>query len=717
MNSSAIIDSQFIPEVYSQSQTLIELLRSRMHHQPNRRAYTFLIDEGTVESTLTYEELDRKARAIGAWLQLTVVPGARVLLLYPPGLDYIAAFFGCLYAGAIAVPAYPPRNNRNLLRLQTLVRDAQATVALTTSPILSRIAPHSSQDSYLAPLVWQATDQLADCVAEDWHEPSITGEDLALLQYTSGSSSAPKGVMISHHNLLHNERLIQRVFKQTDQSVIVGWLPLYHDMGLIGNIIQQMFVGAPCVLMSPTTFLQKPFRWLQAISDYRATTSGGPNFAYDLCVRKINDEQRATLDLSSWRVAFNGSEPVRHESLERFAETFADCGFQRDAFQPCYGLAEATLLVSGRTNSEPLVTTVVQAEALEQNRIVETTSADGRTLVSCGGSLPEQEIIVVNTQTLTRCAPRSLGEIWVSGPSVAHGYWNDQAKTERTFRAYLPDTGEGPFLRTEDLGFLLRGELFVTGRLKDLIIIRGLNHYPQDIELTVERCHPALRPGCGAAFSVDVDGEEQLVIVQEVDHRQQFRGETVIESINEAIAGEHEIQAYDIVLVKLGTIPKTSSGKIQRYACREAFLHGALDIVARRTDRRTDRKRTEPECEPAIPNLSDKQAVELWLRAQVAAKLNIDSQKIDAGQPLLRYGLDSLMSVELAHTIETNLGVAVPLNVFLQGASVTELATHVLERQQSESAIRRTDSACEQRVSPGQRALWFLQQVGRQLGH
>ena len=711
MNSSAIIDSQFIPEVYSQSQTLIELLRSRMHHQPNRRAYTFLIDEGTVESTLTYEELDRKARAIGAWLQLTVVPGARVLLLYPPGLDYIAAFFGCLYAGAIAVPAYPPRNNRNLLRLQTLVRDAQATVALTTSPILSRIAPHSSQDSYLAPLVWQATDQLADCVAEDWHEPSITGEDLALLQYTSGSTSAPKGVMISHHNLLHNERLIQRVFKQTDQSVIVGWLPLYHDMGLIGNIIQPMFVGAPCVLMSPTTFLQKPFRWLQAISDYRATTSGGPNFAYDLCVRKINDEQRATLDLSSWRVAFNGSEPVRHESLERFAETFADCGFQRDAFQPCYGLAEATLLVSGRTNSEPLVTTVVQAEALEQNRIVETTSADGRTLVSCGGSLPEQEIVVVNPETLTRCAPGSVGEIWVSGPSVAHGYWNDQAKTERTFRAYLPDTGEGPFLRTEDLGFLLRGELFVTGRLKDLIIIRGLNHYPQDIELTVERCHPALRPGCGAAFSVDVDGEEQLVIVQEVDHRQQFRGETVIESINEAIAGEHEIQAYDIVLVKLGTIPKTSSGKIQRYACREAFLHGALDIVARRTDRRTDRKRTEPECEPAIPNLSDKQAVELWLRAQVAAKLNIDSQKIDAGQPLLRYGLDSLMSVELAHTIETNLGVAVPLNVFLQGASVTELATHVLERQQSESAIRRTDSACEQRVSPGQRALWFLQQV------
>jgi len=705
MNSSAIIDSQFIPEVYSQSQTLIELLRSRMQHQPNRRAYTFLVDEGTIESTLTYAELDRKARAIGAWLQLRVAPGDRVLLLYPPGLDYVAAFFGCLYAGAIAVPAYPPRNNRNLLRLQTLVRDAQATVALTTSPILSRIAPHS-------PLVWQATDQIDAGIADDWREPSITGEDLALLQYTSGSTSTPKGVMISHHNLLHNQRLIQRVFRQTDQSVIVGWLPLYHDMGLIGNIIQPMFVGAPCILMSPTTFLQKPFRWLQAISDYGATTSGGPNFAYDLCVRKINDEQRATLDLSSWRVAFNGSEPVRHESLERFADAFASCGFQRDAFQPCYGLAEATLLVSGRTNSEPLVTTTVQAGALEQNRVVETASAEGRTLVSCGASLPEQKIVVVDPETLTRSAPGSVGEIWVSGPSVAQGYWNDEAKTERIFGAYLADTGEGPFLRTEDLGFLLRGELFVTGRLKDLIIIRGLNHYPQDIELTVERCHPALRPGCGAAFSVDVDGEEQLVIVQEVDHRKQFRAETVIESINEAITGEHEIQAYDIVLVKQGTIPKTSSGKIQRYACREAFLRGALDSALDSVlARQTDRKPAEAEHEPAVPDVRDKQAVELWLRAQVAAKLKIDSQKIDVDQPLLRYGLDSLTSVELAHAIETNLGVAVPLNVFLEGSSVNELSTYVLEIQQSEPVIPRTDLATEESVSPGQRALWFLQQV------
>src|SRR5829696_3062588 len=386
--------------------TLVELLHARAESQADKNAYTFLIDGETEETSLSYGELDQRARVIGARLQSLSAKDQAVLLLYPPGLEYIAAFFGCLYAGAIAVPAYPPRNNRNLHRLQTLVQNAEPVVSLTTSPILSRIAPHVSQNSYLAPLVWQATDQIPDWIANDWREPSISGDSLAFLQYTSGSTSAPKGVMVNHQNLLHNERLIQRVFGQTDQSVIVGWLPLYHDMGLIGNVIQPLFAGAPCVLMSPTAFLQKPFRWLQAISHYRATTSGGPNFAYDLCVRKINDEQRTTLDLSSWQVAFNGAEPVRYETLERFAQAFAPCGFKLDAFRPCYGLAEATLLVSGRAADEPLIATTVQAGALEENRIVETISEDDvRTLVDCGGSLVQQEIVIVNPETFTRCAP------------------------------------------------------------------------------------------------------------------------------------------------------------------------------------------------------------------------------------------------------------------------------------------------------------------------
>ena len=521
--------------------------------------------------------------------------------------------------------------------------------------------------------------------------------------------------MVNHHNLLHNERLIQSVFQQTDQSVIVGWLPLYHDMGLIGNVIQPLFVGAPCILMSPTAFLQKPFRWLQAISRYRATTSGGPNFAYDLCVRKINDEQRATLDLSSWQVAFNGAEPVRHETLKRFAQAFAPCGFNFDAFRPCYGLAEATLLVSGRTSEEPLVATTVQAGALEENRVVEITSADdGRTLVNCGSSLAQQEIVIVDPETFTRCAPGTVGEIWVSGPGVAQGYWNDDVETERIFQAYLPETGEGPFLRTEDLGFLLGGKLFVTGRLKDLIIIRGLNHYPQDIELTVERCHTALRPGCCATFSVDVAGEEQLVIIQEVDQRRQFRAETLIESINEAVAREQELQAHAIVLVTPGTVPKTSSGKIQRYACREAFLRGALDVVAEQ--RGIECMPAKLEDELAIPDRHDRQAVELWLRAQVASKLNVDLQQVDVSQPLTRYGLDSLAAIELAHRVESNLDIAVPLTVFLEGTSIAELITRVVEQQQVNSGERRLPigesiGGTSAPLSVGQRALWFLQQV------
>src|SRR5215213_3434465 len=693
------------------AEDLVTLLRQRAQAQPERLAYTFLSDGEQEEETFSCSQLDQRARAIAARLQRTVATGERVLLLYAPGLEYIAAFFGCIYAGAVAVPAYPPRHNRNQLRLQTLVTDARAKTALTLTHVLSRI----TRDANLAQLSWISSDEIANEESDGWCAPHLSGDNLVLLQYTSGSTTTPKGVMINHRNLLSNERLIEHAFSQSSESVVVGWLPLYHDMGLIGNVIQPLFVGAPCILMSPMAFLQKPFRWLQAISRYRATTSGGPNFAYDLCVRKINAEQRATLDLSSWRVAFNGAEPVRQETLERFAAAFAPCGFAFDAFRPCYGLAEATLLVSGRTGNEPLVATTVQAHALEAGHAIETTLAvDARTLVNCGGALAQDKVVIVDPKTLTECAPGAVGEIWVAGPGVAQGYWNDPAETDRIFRAYLPESGEGPFLRTEDLGFLLDGKLFVTGRLKDLIIIRGLNHYPQDIELTVERCHTALRPGCCAAFSVDVAGEERLVIVQEVDQRRQFRAETVIESINEAVAREHELQAHAIVLVTPGTVPKTSSGKIQRYACCEAFLRGALEVVAEQ--RGVEYTPAKLEDEIAIPDRHDTQAVELWLRAQVASKLNIDLQQVDVSQPLTRYGLDSLAAIELAHRIENNFDIAVPLTAFLEGTSIAELATRVVEQEQVNSGERRHPAGepiarTSAPLSVGQRALWFLQQV------
>lgn len=563
--------------------TLVELLRWRVSVQPEHKAYTFLLDGEVEDSYLTYQELDRQARAIAALLQSYRASGERVLLLYPPGLEFIAAFFGCLYAGVVAVPAYPPRPNHALSRLEAIVTDAQATIALTTQNILSDVERRFAQSGNLQGLRSLATDNIASALGSDWQEPTVSSDNLAFLQYTSGSTGTPKGVMVSHGNLLHNEQMIHRGFQHTEQSIFVGWLPLYHDMGLIGNVLQPLYLGIPCILMSPVAFLQKPLRWLQAISRYKATTSGGPNFAYDLCVRKIKPEQQLSLDLSSWEVAFNGAEPIRAETLERFAGTFSDCGFRREAFYPCYGMAETTLIVSGGFKTASPVLQSVQAEALEQNRVVPACSDDdgSRTLVGCGQTLLDQQIVIAHPETLTRCGSNEVGEIWVCGKSVAQGYWKKAEETEKTFNAYLADTDEGPFFRTGDLGFLRDGELFITGRLKDVIIIRGRNHYPQDIELTVEKSHPALRSGCGAAFAVEVNGQERLVVVQEVErsYLRKLDVNEVVGNIREMVAQEHDLQVYTILLLKTGSIPKTSSGKIQRYACRNRFLTGSLDVV------------------------------------------------------------------------------------------------------------------------------------------
>ncbi|MGH9362673.1 MAG: fatty acyl-AMP ligase, partial [Thermoanaerobaculia bacterium] len=352
--------------------------------------------------------------------------------------------------------------------------------------------------------------------------------------------------MVTHGNLLHNEAMIAAAFGQSASSVIVGWLPLYHDMGLIGNVLQPLFVGATCILMSPTDFLQQPWRWLDAISRYRASTSGGPNFAYELCVQKIGAEQRAGLDLSSWEVAFNGAEPVRHDTMERFARAFSPCGFRREAFYPCYGLAEATLFVSGGGKGRAPLVMAVESPALERHQVAPAApeSPSGRALVGCGRPWMGQEVAIVDPESHRRCAPGQVGEIWVAGPSVAAGYWRQPEATEQDFRARLADTGEGPFLRTGDLGFVHAGELFVAGRLKDLIILRGRNLYPQDIERTAEGSHPALRPGCGAAFSVDVEGEERLVVVQELDRNREDEAEAAAGAVRRGVAEEHEAQVY-----------------------------------------------------------------------------------------------------------------------------------------------------------------------------
>jgi acyl-CoA synthetase (AMP-forming)/AMP-acid ligase II len=582
--------------------TLVELLRWRALHQSTRRAYTFLVDGETEEVHVTYGELDRQARAIGAQLQRLGASGERALLLYPPGLEYIAAFLGCLYGGVVAVPAYPPhpaRLDRTWPRLQAIVQDAQPLVALTTSSILSIIERVLAQAPDFQAMRWVATDNLADSLAEEWRDPGVSSSTLAFLQYTSGSTATPKGVMVSHGNLMYNQRMIRNAFEHTGQSSVVGWLPLYHDMGLIGNVIQPLYMGFSCTLMSPALFLQRPYRWLHAISCCKATTSGAPNFAYDLCVRKITPEQRATLDLSRWDLAYNGAEPIRDETIERFTATFASCGFRPEAFYPCYGLAEATLFVSGGLKASRPVLHTVRGSTLDHHQVVADShrNEDSRTLVGCGRTWLDQKIVIVDPESFTPCPPDRVGEIWVSGPNIAQGYWNRPEETERTFRAYLADTGEGPYLRTGDLGFLKDGELFVTGRIKDLIIIGGVNHYPQDIEWTVEQSHPAIRPGCCAAFSVDVAGEERLVVAAEVErryqptqrqavgasdsgsYRQPLDGQAVVRAIRRAVAEGHDVTAHSVVLLKTGGLPKTSSGKIQRHACRAGFLAQTLDVI------------------------------------------------------------------------------------------------------------------------------------------
>jgi acyl-CoA synthetase (AMP-forming)/AMP-acid ligase II len=583
--------------------TLVELLRHRALRQPEQRAFAFQEDGERESSHLTYSELDQRARSIATVLQDLNAAGERVLLLYPPGLEYVAAFFGCLYAGAIAVPIYPPRPNRTLERLREIVADAQARFALTSTTILSRLRCSLGDEPTLEALRWLDTESVSPDLAQTWKFPELQSNTLAFLQYTSGSTSQPKGVMVSHSNLLNNARMVRQAFELTEESIYVCWLPLYHDMGLIGSVVVPVCAGVPSILMPPLAFLQRPFRWLQAISRYRATVSGGPNFAYDLCARKVTPEQRASLDLSSWRLASNGAEPVRADTMKRFTETFRECGFRPEAFYPCYGLAEATLFASGGLKAASPVLQTVDAGSFERDRVCVTPvgTAATRMLVGCGRAWLDERIVIANPETLTECPPDQVGEIWVSGPNITQGYWNRAEETRQIFHAFLANTEEGPFLRTGDLGFFKDGELFVAGRLKDLIIIEGRNHHPQDIEETVERSHPAIRLGGCAVFSIDVDCQERLVIVVEIErlHRTgrpnaaSTAGNTdtqkdepndpkaIIQTVRRAVAENHDLQTYVIQLVKGGSIPRTSSGKLRRSACRKAFLAGDMPALGK----------------------------------------------------------------------------------------------------------------------------------------
>ena len=699
-----------LPGTFFGPSNLVELLQHRARCQAEDIAFTYLVDGESEQLHLTYRELDRQARGIAAWLESLNLAGERALLLYPAGLEFIAAFFGCLYAGVVAVPVYPPRRNRSLVRIQAIADDADAKVALTTDLVLSRVEPLIDETPHLEQLTWLATSHVPEGLDRQWKMPDVHGDTLAFLQYTSGSTGTPKGVVLNHANLIHNSALISYAFEHTRSSTGVFWLPSYHDMGLIGGILQPLYVGRLNVLMSPMTFLQKPFRWLSAITRFRGTTNGGPNFAYDLCVRKITREQRKKLDLSCWEVAFNGAEPVREETLERFCESFAPCGFRREAFYPCYGLAEATLIVSGGHTHQPPVIRTFETAALLDGQVVDGEPEDDgvRPLVGCGESLPDQKIVIADPETMTHSAAGRIGEIWVSGPSVAQGYWHQPEDTEQAFRAYLKDTGEGPFLRTGDLGFMQDGELFVTGRLKDLIIVHGMNYYPQDIEQTVQQAHPRLRADCGAAFTVEVDGRQQLVVVQEVERRKQGDLEALFDTVVRAVAAEHELALDAVVLVKAGSIPKTSSGKIQRHACCAAYLEGTLDLVGQwqaaeasrpapsRTRRRPGEAAPETPAQPAVGAAPSEDGRGMATRKKVTelvleeirrvGKERVERLTLDS--PIVETGLDSLERMEILASLEERFGGRFPEEVLPDLETTRHVVDAVLKYLGSEPRVR-----------------------------
>ncbi len=690
-----------------EGKTFIDLLQARAAAIPNQVAYTFLLDGETQAVSLTYQELDCHARAIAAYLRSLDSIGERALLLYPPGLEFIAAFFGCLYAGVVAVPAYLPRRNQNGERVRAIAIDAQAKLALTTHSLAEQLQKQLTSDLNFSQLHWLATDQLEGTATQDaqtWTPVSPKVDDLALLQYTSGATGLPKGVMISHAHLLHNAAGIQHCFQDGSESCGVSWLPMYHDMGLIGGVLQPLFVGRPMVLMSPAHFIQKPVRWLQAISRYQATTSGGPNFAYDLCVQKIRDAQKADLDLASWTVAFSGSESIRAKTLEDFAHRFADCGFKKTAFHPCYGMAEATLMVSSKRGQIAPTVCSLDGVALEQHRLrpVDTTAESTRYIVGCGQAALEQHIEIVDPVTLIPCSAQTVGEIWVSGPNIAQGYWERPSESEFAFQAYLANSKQGPFLRTGDLGFKQNGELFITGRLKDVVIIRGRNHYPQDIEWTVESSHPALRAGHSVAFAISVDGIERLVINQEIDRPalRTLDSDRVMQAIRQAVSQEHQLQVYAIALFKPGSLPKTSSGKIQRSACRTAYLSEAMTPVAEwressvnvqeiqqsaqamlaKLTARASISAESAESQPAT-SLGDQsltcEAIQNWMVANLALYLNVPPETVDVSEPFSHYGLDSSVALSLTAELSDWISQKLEPTIFWEYPSIKALAHYL----------------------------------------
>lgn len=679
--------------------TLAELLGQRADVFGDRVAFVYEDEDGQTQQW-TYRELDQRARAIAAKLIGQTEVGDRVLLVYPAGLDFIAAYFGCVYAGVLPVPATYPKPRRPLPRLDAIVSDCAPRLVLTHSSVLNGLCL-DQQVSALAELPWEATDD-SPFSANGFQPIERQAHDLAFLQYTSGSTSEPRGVMVTHGNLLSNLEAIRTGFEIPTEDKSGGptkgvfWLPAYHDMGLIGSILSPIYVAGTSYLFAPTTFLRRPRRWLELLSQTEAAFSGAPNFGYELAVQKTTAEERAELNLENWKLAFCGAEPIHPGSLDHFAEAFAPAGFSASAFYPCYGLAEVTLLVTGGQGpAEPLVLHVDRDQlGLHQAVSVEREHPQAMPLVSCGSARHELNVEIVDPESCYVCGAGRVGEIWVRGTSVARGYWNQEKLNRQMFQARLANGQENSngsghhYLRTGDLGFQWDGQLYVTGRIKDVIIIRGRNYYPHDIERTARLSHEAV--DMGAAFSVEVDEREQLVVVHQI-HREHRKADLdeVLRAIRSAIVEEHEIDPHSIVLIRPASLPITSSGKVQRQRCREQLVDGQLSVAAEWTNRREASEATDPllttrpgflDSLPKVP--ADRLSADLqnWLMEWLTARANLMPGVMSPTTPFAELGIDSLTAVEISLELDKLLELRLPPMVIWSCPNVESLSRYLTEQ-------------------------------------
>lgn len=675
--------------------SIVDLLRRRSEDSPDKRSYTFL-GGGQEFETLTFSQLNLRAQAIGARLQQLGAKGERALLLYPPGMEYISAFYGCVAAGAVAVPAYPPRMNRNLERLEAILEDARPKVVLTTDAVFQQMRGRFDESPQLKQLDWILSNQVPGSEASSWVDPQVRKDNLCFLQYTSASTSKPKGVMVSHGNILHNQTLQKAAVQHGPDTIMVSWLPLFHDMGLISVVLASLYNGVPCYLMSPVDFLKRPQTWLEAITRYRGTFSGAPDFGYQLCMERISPQEREALDLSSWRVAFNGSEPVRAETLESFARAFASCGLRRGAMFPCYGLAEGTLYAAGRYYEGAHS---FSRASLEEHHPHESEGEQCARLVSHGPPPLDTRLVIADVETHRRCAEGEIGEIWLASPSVTQGYWNQPEATEQAFQARLDD-GDGPWLRTGDLGFLHGGELFITGRLKDLIIIRGRNLVPQDIEQTVERCDPAIRQASVAAVSVDTGGSERLVVVAEVrrEVRRDMDSDALISRIRNAVLAEYAVDVSAVALLRPNSLPKTSSGKTQRAKVRRDFIADQLGALVQWQDQGVFGQLNKA---TRTAKALGREGVENLLVERIAWRAKLLPERIDRDLAVLSFGLDSVIAVALLCEIEEAFGVELDLDRLFEGEpTVRQLAQRIFDVIQAGRAANSVEELSQKIARP-----------------